>query len=170
MINLEEKIYPAVTGFLIFTALFATASPFLPIMGALNGLAMLLLLTLKMIVGKTLAKTPASGLVKGEVKKAVGEKMAGKAAESAASKAAATTAKSAASKANFWAMVIEYFIAPMNETEKLFLLLGWAVFPVAMLLQIAVIVAMIQQICTLGGNTPDFCDYLPIKDLINLFL
>lgn len=106
-----KKIYPWVTFFLILSGLFQAL--LIP-MGAASGLLTLIALTLFKIV---LAKAAAP--IKNVVDKAGGM-----------GKEAAQLAKGAKSL-NIWALIIDYLFTPMNQAEYIFLILGWAVFPIA---------------------------------------
>lgn len=107
-----EQIYPWVTFFLILSSLFQAL--LIP-MGAASGLITLIALTLFKIV---LAKAAAP--VKNVVDKAGGM---GKSAEQLAK---------GAKGLNIWALIIDYLFTPMNQAEQIFLIIGWAVFPIAL--------------------------------------
>lgn len=106
-----EEIYPWVTVFLILSGLFQTL--LIP-MGAVATLLILIALTLFKVV---LAQVAAP--VKNIVDKAGGM-----------GKEAAQLAKGAKGL-NIWALIIDYLFTPMNQMEQIFLIIGWAVFPIA---------------------------------------
>lgn len=106
-----EQIYPWVTFFLILSGLFQTL--LIP-MGAAAALLVLIALTLFKVV---LARVAAP--VKNIVDKAGGM-----------GKEAAQLAKGAKGL-NIWALIIDYLFTPMNQAEQIFLIIGWAVFPIA---------------------------------------
>lgn len=106
-----EEIYPWVTIFLILSGLFQTL--LIP-MGAVATLLILIALTLFKVV---LAQVAAP--VKNIVDKAGGM-----------GKEAAQLAKGAKGL-NIWALIIDYLFTPMNQMEQIFLIIGWAVFPIA---------------------------------------
>lgn len=106
-----EKIYPWVTFLLILSSLVQTFY----IIGAASGLVILIILTLCKVI---LAKVAAP--VKNVVDKAGG-----------AGKEMAQLAKGAKSM-NIWALIIDYLFTPMNQAEQIFLILGWALFPIAL--------------------------------------
>ena len=106
-----EKIYPYVTFLLIFSSLVQT----LYLIGAASGLAILIILTVcKVFLSKVTAP------VKNVVDKAGGM-----------GKEAAQLAKGAKGL-NIWALIIDYLFTPMNQAEQIFLIIGWAGFPIAL--------------------------------------
>lgn len=108
---MSEKIYPYVTFLLIFITLLLT----LFIVGAISGISNLIILTVCKVI---LAKVAAP--VKNVVDKAGGM-----------GKEAAQLAKGAKGL-NIYALIIDYLFTPMNQAEQIFLIIGWALFPIAL--------------------------------------
>lgn len=140
-----EQIYPWVTFFLILSSLFQAL--LIP-MGAASGLLTLIALTLfKIVLAK--AATP----VKNVVDKAGGM-----------GKEAAQLAKGAKGM-NIWALIIDYLFTPMNQAEQIFLIIGWAVMPIAIAGFIAIYFGGLAGLMC-NVTTFDWCKLIqPIVDI-----
>ena len=141
-----EQIYPWVTFFLILSSLFQAL--LIP-MGAVAALLTLIALTLFKVV---LARVTAP--VKDAVDKAGGM-----------GKEAAQLAKGAKSL-NIWALIIDYLFTPMNQAEQIFLILGWATFPIALAGFIAIYFGGIAGIMC-NAAWVDWCSL--IKPIVDIF-
>ncbi|MEK7189755.1 MAG: hypothetical protein AAB666_02110 [Patescibacteria group bacterium] len=146
-----EKIYPYVTFLLIF--IYLLLALILPLVGAANSLITLATLTLFKVF---LAKVAAP--VKNVVDKAGGM-----------GKEAAQLAKGAKSM-NIWALIIDYLFTPMNQAEQIFLILGWALLPVAAAGSLAIYFGLVGIICqpSLVLTIPfDWCKL--VKPIVDIF-
>lgn len=141
-----EKIYPWVTFLLIIGSL---AQTFI-LIGAISGLAILVILTLCKIF---LAKIAAP--IKNVVDKAGGM---GKSAEQLAK---------GVKGLNIWALIIDYLFTPMNQAEQIFLILGWAVFPIALAGGITLFFGGLAGIICNPIELFDWCKL--IKPIVDIF-
>ncbi|MBI5022735.1 MAG: hypothetical protein HZC05_01025 [Candidatus Magasanikbacteria bacterium] len=141
-----EQIYPWVTFFLILSSLFQAL--LIPL-GAASGLLTLIILTLFKIV---LAKAAAP--IKNVVDNAGGM-----------GKEAAQLAKGAKSL-NIYALIIDYLFTQMNQAEQIFLIIGWALFPVAAAGFLAIYLGGIAGIIC-NAAWVDWCKL--IKPIVDIF-
>ena len=147
-----NKLYAYATALFIFLALLQTL--FFPIIGGINGFVILLLLTGKMIVGKirdkfmTTTKTTVYNTPDGPLK--VTQKIPNKVMQSGGS--------GMATKANIYALIIDYLTTPMDQFEKGLLILGWALWPIFFPLLPTAIFLAIKDQCTVVGT--DWCSLL----------
>lgn len=144
-----ERIYPWVTFFLILSSLFQAL--LIP-MGVASGLFTLIALTLFKIV---LAKAAAP--IKSAVEKASGKSIG---------KETVKIAKNV-KNANLWALIIDYLFTPMNQAEQIFLILGWAVFPIALAGFIAIYFGGLAGIMCNPTELFDWCKL--IKPIVDIF-
>lgn len=142
-----EQIYPWVTFFLILSGLFQTL--LIP-MGAAAALLVLIALTLFKIILARVA----------EPIKTAAEKIGGKSVGKEALKMAKDI-----KNVNIWALIIDYLFTPMNQAEQIFLIIGWAVFPIAAAGFIAIYFGGLAGI--MCNATPfDWCKLIqPIVDI-----
>ena len=139
-----EKIYPWVTFLLIISSLIQT----LYLIGTASGLAILIILTVCKVF---LAKVAAP--IKNVVDKAGGM-----------SKEAAQLAKGSKIM-NIRALIIDYLFTPMNQAEQIFLIIGWAGFPIAMAGGLALIFGGLAGIMC-NAAWVDWCSLIqPIVDI-----
>ncbi len=143
-----EKIYPWVTYLLILSGLFQTL--LLP-MGAITALLTLIAMTLfKVVLAR--AAAPVKNIV---------EKASGKSVGKETIKAAQDI-----KNVNIWALIVDYLFTPMNQTEQIFLILGWAGFPIALAGFVSIYFGGIAGIMC-NAAWVDWCSL--IKPIVDIF-
>lgn len=154
----EDMLYPAATALFVFSALFQTL--FMPIMGGIGGFTVLLLLTIKFIIGE-MAKKTLGGSPMSKIEEANDlSKMGGASKTGGVPKGGGVSGGGTAAKGNIYVLIIDYLTTPMNQFEKGMLLLGWALWPILFPLVPIVIFLMIKDACSWVGV--DWCSTLSV--------
>ncbi|KKR48430.1 MAG: hypothetical protein UT86_C0005G0014 [Candidatus Magasanikbacteria bacterium GW2011_GWC2_40_17] len=129
-----NKVYQVVTVILIISAWGLCLFP--PIFGGMVGFAILLCLTIKMFIGKFISK----------VKGTAGSMLPGQSSDEEPKPTGG--AAGLASKANIWALIIDYLTMPMNDLEKGALMFGWIIFPFLFFLVPVMILMLMKDTCS----------------------
>lgn len=163
--KMVNSIYQVVTVVLIISAWVLCLFP--PIVGGMVGFVILLILTIKLFIGKFVSQVKGGTGLPGQTppEEAEEENNEEETEESGSSinpqqmqnifKGAKAEgaggmggAGGMATKANIWALIIDYITTPMTELEKGALMFGWIVFPFLFFLVPVMILLMMKDTCS----------------------